>query len=374
MVLLCVFIISLVGGMIGWYVLRIYQGLPDPAALKNIEPALMSRVLAQDGTLLHEFSIERRSWIALDKVPSPLIDAVIAIEDRRFYMHHGVDFQRILGAALIDVVHRGYAQGASTITQQLARNVYLTFKPSITRKVREILTAWQLEGAYSKKEILELYLNQVYLGAGVYGIQAASLQFFSKPAATLSLNECAMLAGMIQSPENYRPDKSGNIKRITMRRNTVLKAMVNSHALDKKTCEAIQNLPISSHPFKHVSRRAPYFVEMVRQYVEQRYGDEMLYNGGLRSIPRSTRPARIRPRPARGCNLRPCSGALIFISSTAPACIPSCVSRGITFSTITTRSTRPIAPNSIRCPIRSRFALCKRPWWRSTFPRAPCLP
>jgi len=268
-------------GMAGRFLFNMAKTLPSPSQLHNIQPPLVSKVYAADGSLVHEFSVERRFWVPLDQIPRDLHNAVIAIEDRRFYRHWGIDIRRIFGAALANLLRGGIAQGGSTLTQQLARNVYLTQRQSLIRKVREAMTAVQIERYYTKKEIIELYLNQVYLGAGVYGVEAASQQYFSKPAAELTLNECAVLAGCIQLPEHYRPDKPDNIKRITARRNAVLSAMKEMGFIDRATASAVAGDTIPSNPQKRTAKSAPYFIEMVRQYMEQKYGEQQLYNGGL---------------------------------------------------------------------------------------------
>ena len=149
------------------------------------------------------------------------------------------------------------------------------------RKIREAMTAVQIEIHYTKKEILELYMNQVYFGAGVYGVEAASQCYFSKHVSQLTLNECAVLAGIIQLPERYRPDKADNFKRTLARRSAVLKAMLSMQYLAKKDVDAVTQEGVPARPATDVSKRAPYFVEMVRQYCEQKYGDDLLYNGGL---------------------------------------------------------------------------------------------
>jgi len=281
-VLCCVmlFFASIAGG--SWFLYRMYQTLPTVSGLQNITPSLASRVYAADGSLLHEFSIERRFWVPIEQMPRDLVNAVVATEDRRFYSHWGVDLKRIFGAVLVNIIRRdGYAQGASTITQQLARNVFLTQRQSFVRKIREALTAVQIESYYTKREILELYLNQVYLGAGVYGVQAASRRYFSKEVSELNLSECAVLAGTIQLPEHYRPDLEKNIKRVTRRRDVVLKSMVVMGNIDPQTFEQTKLRPVEASPYKPTARRAPYFVEMVRREVADRFGDDELYNGGL---------------------------------------------------------------------------------------------
>lgn len=264
-----------------FFLFRLFQTLPTLSQMQNIEQPLVSKVLSKDGELVHEFSIERRYYAKLEEIPEQLQQAVIAIEDRRFYKHWGIDLRRIVGAVLVDVIRGHYAQGASTLTQQLARNVYLTARSSLIRKLREALTAIQLESCYTKKEILELYLNQVYLGAGMYGVEAASTYYFNKHVGELDLNECATLGGCIQLPERYRPDKEENLGRITERRNKVLKAMYSMRFIDKTTLHQTVNFPIVSNPEEKRSRNSSYFIEMVRKYVSGKYGDDLLYNGGL---------------------------------------------------------------------------------------------
>lgn len=264
-----------------WFLYRMYKTLPTVDQLENIEPPLSSKVVGKDGKLIHEFSIERRSWVPISDVPNDLINAIISIEDRKFYTHWGVDLKRIIGAVFINLGRGHYAQGASTLTQQLARNVYLSSKTSMIRKIREAMTAVQIEQYYTKREILELYMNQVYLGAGVYGVEAASQCYFSKHVSKLTTNECTVLAGLIQLPERYRPDKPGNLKRTAARRANVVKAMVSMKFMDKKTADDIMATPVPTNPQKDISKRGPYFIEMVRKYCEQKYGDDLLYNGGL---------------------------------------------------------------------------------------------
>jgi len=281
LVLIIVLACSIGAGMAFRFLYHMYKTLPSPKELCNIEPSLVSCVLAADSSLVHEFSIERRFWIPLKEVPVDLQHAVIAIEDRRFYVHWGISIKRIMGAAVANVIRGKYAQGASTITQQLARNVYLTARQSLIRKVREAMTAVQIESYYTKDEILELYLNMAYLGAGVYGVEAASQRYFSKSARDLTLNECAVLAGCIQLPERYRPDRTKNNKRTTDRRNTVLRALRKMGYISRDVEKLVRTDSIPANPQEPVSKRAPYFIEHVRQYMESNYGEYKLYNGGL---------------------------------------------------------------------------------------------
>jgi penicillin-binding protein 1A len=274
-------IVVFLGTAGAWYVFRLSQNLPTLSQLQNIEQPLASRVLDKDGRIVHEFGIERRNFVPLDKIPMSLQNAVVAIEDRKFYKHWGIDIRRLLQAAVIDVVRHGYEQGASTLTQQLARNLYLTAKPSMERKIREALTAIQLESCYTKKEILELYLNQVCFGGGAWGVEAASEQYFSKHITDLDLNECATLAGIIQTPERYRPDKKENLHRCTIRRNAVLRAMAEINAIDKNVCASTMAKPIVTRLSAEFSNTSGYFLEMVRKHISDKFGDDVLYNGGL---------------------------------------------------------------------------------------------
>jgi penicillin-binding protein 1A len=264
-----------------WFVYRLWQDLPTVSQMQNIEQPLSSKVLDKDGNLVYEFSIERRIWVPIENIPANLQNAVIAIEDRRFFHHWGIDVHRLFGAVIVDILRGGRAQGGSTITQQLARNLYLTAKKSMIRKIREALTACQLESCYSKREILELYLNQVYLGGGAWGVEAASEQYFSKHVKDLDGNECALLAGMIQLPEKYRPDKPANVNRARIRRNIVLQAMLETGAFDGKSAKSIMSLPVSSRPYQEKALVGGYFLEMVRKYIRDKYGDDELYNGGM---------------------------------------------------------------------------------------------
>lgn len=280
-VYILIFVCSCLAGGVSFFLFDMYKTLPSPQELSNIEPSLVSKVFAKDSTLIHEFSIERRFWVPLDEIPVKLQHAVIAIEDRRFYKHWGVNIKRIIGAIVVDIIQGGYAQGASTLTQQLARNIYFTARQTIVRKIREIMAAIQIEAYYTKDEILELYLNMVYLGAGVYGVEAASQRYFSKSVGDLTPNECAVLAGCIQLPERYRPDRERNRERTTMRRNTVARAMKKMKFISKAEMKTIIADTIPHNPQLKVAKKAPYFIEMVRRQLESKYGEHKLYNGGL---------------------------------------------------------------------------------------------
>ncbi|MGM0443110.1 MAG: penicillin-binding protein 1A [Fibrobacterota bacterium] len=260
---------------------RVAATLPDPGKLSDIRPSLVSTVYDMHGEKVHDFSIERRFWKPLDSFPEHMQNAVIAIEDIRFRNHWGIDVKRIAGAIVHDIAAGGFEQGASTLTQQLARNAFFSHEKRIIRKIREAFTAVALERYYTKDEILELYLNMVYLGGGVYGVEAASQLYFSKPASQLTVGEAALLAGCIQSPGNYRPDLEENRARARVRRNSVLRGMVRAGFLSKERMKTLAGLAVTADPAQKESDRAPYFVEEIRRRVIGLLGEDKLYHDGI---------------------------------------------------------------------------------------------
>src|SRR5579863_3296896 len=187
-------------------VLAVYgRGLPDISRLSDIEPSGTTRILARDGTLLAQLYDKNRVYVPITQIPDVMREAIIANEDERFYSHSGVDARGIIRAALANIQHKDIEQGASTITQQLARNLFLSSDQTMTRKIQEALLAIEIERYYTKDEILERYLNLVYFGAGAYGVQAASHAYFGKDVSKLTLGEAAMLAGLVAAPSLYNP-------------------------------------------------------------------------------------------------------------------------------------------------------------------------
>jgi len=263
------------------FLFNVYKTLPLPHELADIQPSLVTKVYAADSSLIHEFSVERRFWVHIDSVPKIIKDAVVSIEDRRFYKHWGIDPIRLVSSTVANITRKRYSQGASTITQQLARNLYFTQRKTVARKIREILTSVQLEKYYTKDEILELYLNTIYFGGGTYGISAAAQQYFSKSIAEINLNEAAVLAGIIQLPEHHRPDRDRNLERIRARRRVVLRSMLREELISEDQFEYTDALDVPSNPFVPTSGVAPYFVEHVRREMERRFGADVLYNSGL---------------------------------------------------------------------------------------------
>ena len=255
------------------------KDLPSLAQLHNIEPNLSTKLYSADGKLIKEFYTERRTLIPLKEMPSYLVDALLAAEDRKFYSHWGIDLTGTARALTTALLHLKKIQGASTITQQLSRTLFLTPERTLTRKIKEALTAIKIERTYSKDEILEMYLNQCYFGEGAYGIEAAAQVFFSKDAKDLNLPECALLVGVLPSPNRYTPLKYPDLA--LGRRNSVLKAMEDFGKLTKAEYDSLKAFPLKLKPSSLKTGLGPYFSEMVRQYLIDKYGEKSLYSGGL---------------------------------------------------------------------------------------------
>jgi penicillin-binding protein 1A len=224
---------------------------------------------------------ERRVGTSLSEISPHLVGAIVAIEDQRFYDHGGVDLVRIVAAAVNNLrVHRA-AQGGSTLTQQLARQSFLTPDKTFLRKLKETVLAWRLEREFTKDQILEMYLNKVYFGHGLYGIEAASLGFFGKHARDLDVAESAMLAGLVKAPSTYAP--TINLDRAVSRRNVVLQTMRDSHAIDRATYEqAVRSRPRLADALRSEEAYGQYFKEEVRKQLVQRFGWDRVYQGGLK--------------------------------------------------------------------------------------------
>jgi len=260
-------------GVFGYFAMS----LPSLERLERLESGLITRVTGKDGRSVHEFYIQRRIWVSEKDMPEPLKQAVIAIEDRSFREHWGVDLTAY-PSALLPAVFGSRARGASTLTQQLAKNLILTPERTVGRKVREILLAVEIERRYTKKEILEFYFNHVYLGSGAYGFASAAERYFSKPLDSLSVSQYAMLAGLLQRPEYYRPDNNAEVARA--RRNVVLGAMRSTGYLTRAQWKAAVASPLGAVTYRAPSDLGPYFIEQTRQFLTKRWGDDFVYNQG----------------------------------------------------------------------------------------------
>jgi penicillin-binding protein 1A len=271
------------GALLGAYV-SIKDNLPDVRDIDTFQPKLITTVYDAAGEPIKEFAEERRVEVAYDKIPKTLIDAIVATEDPSFFRHAGVDMRGILRAALYDVskiLGGRRPEGGSTITQQLARSLFLYREVSLRRKLKELYLSRRIEKLYSKEKILELYCNHFFLGHGVYGVQAAANLFFGKDVSELTLEESALIAGIFQGPSKYSPysNKAGTLAR----RNHVFNRMVAEGYLTKAEGEAAKAKPMEVLPLRRTSTEfAAYFLEEVRQYIEKNYGFDGLYRAGLK--------------------------------------------------------------------------------------------
>jgi penicillin-binding protein 1A len=259
------------------------KDLPDYSQLQDYEPPVMTRVHAADGSLLGEYAKERRLYLPIQAVPKLVINAFLAAEDKNFYEHGGIDYSGMARAALLYAQNYGSnrrPQGASTITQQVAKNFLLTNEVSIARKAKEAILAFRIEQTLSKDRILELYLNEIYLGLGSYGVAAAALNYFNKSLDELTVAEAAYLAALPKAPNNYHPIRQADAAKA--RRNWVLGRMAEDGAITWDEMRAAAAEPLVVHmpdPTRIVP--ADYFVEDVRRQLVERYGEEALYEGGM---------------------------------------------------------------------------------------------
>ena len=272
--------VSVGSGVWWWHDLT--RDLPGDTAIRHIGDTAQSTIIfdASDAPA-STLSTEERIDVPLSEVSPDFIRALLAIEDQRFYSHGAVDPPRIAKAAFANITRRRAAQGASTLTQQLARASFLTREKTLRRKLQEVVLASRIEHRYSKAEILELYINRVYFGSGLWGIEAASLGYFGKHASQLTLPEAAMLAGLVQAPSTYAP--TNDSVKAMRRRGAVLQAMLDSWAIDRATFKAASREPLRLADA--LSRRQPhgeYFFEEIRKSLVERYGSDMVYEGGLR--------------------------------------------------------------------------------------------
>jgi len=255
------------------------QNLPDPATLEHYEPSLPTKVYDRNGELITQFQVERRYITPLSGFPQHLLDATVSIEDERFYKHNGVDAEAILRAAWVNLKTMKKSQGGSTITQQLARDLFLTRERTFGRKAREALLAMEIERQYSKDEILYFYLNQTYYGHNAYGAEAAARVYFGKNAKDLTLEEAAMIAGLPRNSSGYSPYVHPVAAK--ERRDTVLYKMWELGYITEEEYETARNKPVKTAPFEREPSKAPYFAEYVRKVLIRRYGSEKVFRGGL---------------------------------------------------------------------------------------------
>src|SRR5271157_2460086 len=276
---LLVLVSALVGATAG--LLLVYTtDLPQVDALEAYRPSSITEIYDDHERVVGSFALQRRVIASYDDFPPVLRDALVSIEDKDFYRHSGVNFWRIIGAAYRDIESGGKVQGASTLTMQLARNLFLSPDRSFHRKVQETMLAIQIERRFTKPQIFTLYANQIFLGHGVYGFEAASEFYFSKPAKQLTLEEATLLAGLPKGPAVYSPINHPD--RAQKRRNLVINAMLEDGKITAAQAAAARSAPVALHLAHDPNSLAPYFVEEIRRYLEAKYGADQVHEGGLK--------------------------------------------------------------------------------------------
>jgi penicillin-binding protein 1A len=281
----------MVGGMIGGVGLLVgavavvvaydtlAADLPKVTELEHYQPSLVTKVYARDGELIADFFIERRFLVPLDQIPLHVRQATIAVEDARFYSHGGIDPVGILRALWVNYRAGEVREGASTITQQVARTLFLNRERTITRKLREVIVARRIEQRFTKDQILEMYLNQIFYGYDAYGVEAATRIYFGKSVQDLTLGEGALIAGLPRAPNRYSPLK--DMQRSLQRRQHVLHRMIEEGYITPEQARLAEQEPMQIAPQQKHVNKAPYFVEYVRRYLEEHYGATALYRGGF---------------------------------------------------------------------------------------------
>ncbi|MGV3626747.1 MAG: penicillin-binding protein 1A [Betaproteobacteria bacterium] len=279
--LLLVFLLAAAGSLvIGFAAVMVVPTLPSLESLTDYRPKIPLRVYSADGQLIGEFGEERRAVVKLEQVPKSLVDAIVAAEDERFYQHGGVDYVGVARAALSNFTSGGVRQGASTITMQVARNFFLSKEKTLTRKFNEMLLAFKIEASLSKQQILELYINQIYLGQRAYGFASAAQIYYGKPLDQLTIAEHAMLAGLPKAPSRFNPVT--NPARAKLRQQYVLRRMRELDMITpQQLADAGKEVPPVKQAMNEYGVRADYFAEMVRAQMFERYGEET-YTRGLR--------------------------------------------------------------------------------------------
>ncbi|TMH60304.1 MAG: penicillin-binding protein 1A [Betaproteobacteria bacterium] len=283
-----VFGLALVGGLLVAFVFALlYPTLPTLEALTDYQPKIPLRIVSAEGELLGEFGEERRAVVKIRDVPEVMREAILAAEDERFYQHGGVDYISVLRAALTNLTS-GTQQGAGTITMQVARNFFLTRERTLTRKLREVLLAYKIEANLSKDDILELYINQIFLGQRAYGFAAASQMYFGKPLSHIDVAEAAMLAGLPKAPSAYNP--IANPKRARSRQLYVLRRMHELRFINDAQLQQALAAPLVVHPaLRDTSAHADYVAEMARQAIFETYGEDS-YSRGLTVVTTIRKP------------------------------------------------------------------------------------
>lgn len=271
------FVSLLLGFAVGGYI-SIVSDLPPAESISFFMPPVATKVYDDSDSLISEFFIERRELTSLDRVPDDLKNGLICIEDKLFYKHWGVDILALVRSLITNIIHMKVVQGGSTITMQLARNMFLTMEQTLVRKLKEIALAIRIERAYTKDEILEKYFNQINFGQGRFGVATAAKYYFNKDISELNLGECALLIAIPKSPEKYSPYR--NLELAKQRRNFVLQKMLENNLISSVEYEETTSESIMVVEQKVEKRSGEYFLEEIRRYLELKYGPEFLYRSG----------------------------------------------------------------------------------------------
>jgi penicillin-binding protein 1A len=277
---LTIFVIILTAGVLTGGYMALVKGVPHVEEIKAYQPANGAMVYADDDTLIGEFRVEKGDYMTLSKIPETLIKAVVAVEDSRFWLHKGVDYIAVVRAILKDIKAGRIKEGASTITQQLAKVVFLSPERTIVRKLREATLAFRLEKNLTKEEILELYLNKIYFGHGAYGVEMAARSYFGKSISDVTLAEAALLCGLIKAPSNYSP--YNNLDGAKERQHIVLGRMQEENYITGDQLEEAYGQPLYLSSTRREKFSPNYFLEYIRKYLEDTYGVEMTYKGRLK--------------------------------------------------------------------------------------------
>jgi penicillin-binding protein 1A len=272
-------VVALLGSVAGGYATEFVR-VPRVSQLATYRPDIITEIVARDGSTIARYAIERRILVSRSAIPAVVRNAIVATEDKNFYRHGGVDLPRTFSALVTNVQAGGYAQGGSTLTQQLARAIFLSPNKTMSRKINEALVAFEIERRYSKDQILTMYANEIYLGHGNYGVEAACRYYFGKSVSAVSLAEAALLAGIVQRPEDQSPFRNPALARA--RRSTALRRMRAAGYISEAERVAAEAEPLPKSPFLPESIIGPYYCEEIRQYLERTYGEKDLYRRGLR--------------------------------------------------------------------------------------------
>ena len=283
--------------------LYVSKSLPRVDTLADYRPPIVTRVLSDNGTVIAELYEERRIVVPVSRMPRQLIQAFVAAEDANFFKHKGIDIASIIRAAIKNIEAGGIVQGGSTITQQVAKSLLLTPERKFKRKFKEAILAYRMENRLSKEEILYLYLNQIFLGHGAHGVQAAAENYFDKDVEELTLAECSMLAGLPKAPSRYSPYR--HYDRAKDRQSYVLGRMVSEGFISQEDADQAmaEELDIRPRINQHITNAA-YFTEQVRRYLEDTYGEELLYKGGLEVHTSMSLDMQLAAQEAVQANLR----------------------------------------------------------------------